>query len=89
MQAAPSSQNRASDDALDIFIIAGEESGDRLGAALMAAIAAQAGRPVVFAGVGGHAMAAQGLSMEFLSWVKSCFIGIASRSPRSRVWSAL
>ena len=61
MQAVRSSQNRASDDALDIFIIAGEESGDRLGAPLMAAIAAQAGRPVVFAGVGGHAMAAQGL----------------------------
>jgi lipid-A-disaccharide synthase len=61
MQALLSSPNRASDDALDIFIIAGEESGDRLGAPLMAAIAAQAGRPVVFAGVGGHAMAAQGL----------------------------
>jgi lipid-A-disaccharide synthase len=62
MQAVPSSQNRAPDDALNIFIIAGEESGDRLGAPLMAAIAAQAGRPVVFAGVGGHAMAAQGLA---------------------------
>ena len=37
----------------NIFIIAGEESGDRLGAPLMAAIAAQAGRPVMFAGVGG------------------------------------
>src|SRR6202021_2742805 len=37
-------------------------SGDRLGAPLMAAIADQAGRPVVFSGVGGHAMAAQGLA---------------------------
>jgi lipid-A-disaccharide synthase len=62
MQAVPSSQHRAADDALNIFIIAGEESGDRLGAPLMAAIAAQAGRPVVFSGVGGHAMAAQGLA---------------------------
>jgi lipid-A-disaccharide synthase len=48
-------------NALNLFVIAGEESGDRLGAPLMAAIAAQAGRPVVFAGVGGHAMAEQGL----------------------------
>jgi lipid-A-disaccharide synthase len=62
MQAVPSSQNRAADDALNIFIIAGEESGDRLGAPLMAAIADQAGRPVVFSGVGGHAMATQGLA---------------------------
>ena len=62
MQALGSSQDRARDDALDIFIIAGEESGDRLGAPLMAAIAAQADRPVAFAGVGGHAMAAQGLT---------------------------
>ena len=62
MQALWSSQDRARDDALDIFIIAGEESGDRLGAPLMAAIAAQADRPVAFAGVGGHAMAAQGLT---------------------------
>ena len=49
-------------DALNIFVVAGEESGDRLGAPLMAAIAAQAGKPVTFAGVGGHAMAAQGLT---------------------------
>jgi lipid-A-disaccharide synthase len=62
MPPVPSSQNRASQDALNIFVIAGEESGDRLGAALMTAIAAQAGRPVVFAGVGGHAMTAQGLA---------------------------
>jgi lipid-A-disaccharide synthase len=48
-------------EALHLFVIAGEESGDRLGAPLMAAIAAQAGRPVVFTGVGGRAMAEQGL----------------------------
>jgi lipid-A-disaccharide synthase len=63
MDAARSSENRARQDALNIFIIAGEESGDRLGAPLMAAIAAQAaGTPVAFTGVGGHAMAAQGLA---------------------------
>jgi lipid-A-disaccharide synthase len=48
-------------DALNLFVIAGEESGDRLGAPLMAAIAAQAGRPVAFSGVGGREMAEQGL----------------------------
>jgi lipid-A-disaccharide synthase len=48
-------------DALNLFVIAGEESGDRLGAPLMAAITAQAGRPVVFTGVGGREMAQQGL----------------------------
>jgi lipid-A-disaccharide synthase len=48
-------------DALNLFVITGEESGDRLGAPLMAAIAAQAGQPVVFTGVGGRAMAERGL----------------------------
>ncbi len=48
-------------DALNLFVIAGEESGDRLGAPLMAAIAAQAGRPVTFSGVGGREMGKQGL----------------------------
>ncbi len=47
--------------ALNLFVIAGEESGDRLGGPLMAAITAQAGGPVVFTGVGGRAMAEQGL----------------------------
>jgi len=53
------------DAGLDIFIIAGEESSDRLGAALMAAIEAQAGGPVGFAGVGGAAMAERGLASLF------------------------
>jgi lipid-A-disaccharide synthase len=61
MPSLSSSSPPAPCDALNIFIIAGEESGDRLGAPLMAAITAQAGGPVVFAGVGGHEMAAQGL----------------------------
>ncbi len=53
--------------ALTIFMIAGEESGDRLGAALMAAIEAKMdGEPrVQFAGVGGHAMASRGLVSLF------------------------
>jgi lipid-A-disaccharide synthase len=61
MNMACASERQRSRDRLDLFIIAGEESGDRLGAPLMAAIAATAGQPVAFTGVGGHAMASQGL----------------------------
>jgi lipid-A-disaccharide synthase len=50
---------------LNIFIIAGEESGDRLGAPLMAAIEAAAGEAVTFAGTGGAAMAERGLRSLF------------------------
>jgi lipid-A-disaccharide synthase len=47
-----------------IYLIAGEQSGDALGARLMHAIVAR--RPdVAFAGVGGSAMAAQGLASLF------------------------
>jgi lipid-A-disaccharide synthase len=48
-----------------IFLIAGEESGDRLGASLMAAIAALAPGPVTFAGIGGRAMTERGLRTLF------------------------
>jgi lipid-A-disaccharide synthase len=62
MAAGRASGPRATGNALNIFIIAGEESGDRLGAPLMEAITSQAaGTPVAFAGVGGHAMAEKGL----------------------------
>ena len=47
-----------------IYLIAGEQSGDVLGARLMHAIRAQ--RPdILFAGIGGSAMAAQGLVSLF------------------------
>jgi lipid-A-disaccharide synthase len=47
-----------------IYLIAGEQSGDALGARLMHAIKAQ--RPdITFAGIGGSAMAAQGLASLF------------------------
>ena len=44
-----------------IFLIAGEESGDRLGGALISALKRTLGS-VRFAGVGGHDMAAEGLA---------------------------
>jgi lipid-A-disaccharide synthase len=50
---------------LRVFIIAGEPSGDQLGGHIMAAIRRMAGEEVVFAGVGGDAMAAQGLTSLF------------------------
>jgi lipid-A-disaccharide synthase len=46
---------------LEIFLIAGEPSGDVLGANLMRALANRAGR-IRFAGVGGSAMEAEGLA---------------------------
>ena len=55
----------APSDVLKVFVVACEESGDRLGGALMRALRAGAGRPVEFAGVGGDAMAAQGLQTLF------------------------
>ncbi|MGH6768364.1 MAG: lipid-A-disaccharide synthase [Xanthobacteraceae bacterium] len=48
-----------------VYVVAAEESGDRLGAALMKAIRAQAGPEVVFEGVGGREMAARGLRSLF------------------------
>src|SRR6266700_1334983 len=50
---------------MNIFLIAGEESGDRLGAALMVDIEALAPGPVTFSGVGGSAMAERGLDSLF------------------------
>jgi lipid-A-disaccharide synthase len=48
-----------------IFLIAGEESGDHLGASLMEAIAALASGPVTFSGIGGRAMTERGLHSLF------------------------
>jgi lipid-A-disaccharide synthase len=46
---------------LDIFLVAAEESGDRLGAALMRALRQRASVPLRFSGVGGREMSAAGL----------------------------
>jgi lipid-A-disaccharide synthase len=48
-----------------IFLIATEESGDRLGASLMRELRARLGDGVRFKGVGGRAMAAAGLASRF------------------------
>jgi lipid-A-disaccharide synthase len=50
---------------LRLFLIACEESGDRLGGALMRALHAASPRAVEFVGVGGHQMAEHGLTSLF------------------------
>jgi lipid-A-disaccharide synthase len=50
---------------LRLFLVAGEPSGDRLGAALMAGLRALTQGPVEFHGIGGPLMQAQGLQTLF------------------------
>ena len=57
--------NGSAGEALDIWLIAGEESGDQLGAKLMQALRARLGDEVRFAGVGGSRMEAEGLRSLF------------------------
>ena len=52
-------------DITKVFLVATEESGDRLGAALMQALRQRTGHALRFEGVGGHAMAEQGLASLF------------------------
>jgi len=67
-----------------IFLVATEESGDRLGAALMKALRQRSAAPVRFSGVGGREMAAAGLASE-LPVDDFSFIGVSAiprRLPR-------
>ncbi|MDE3015955.1 MAG: lipid-A-disaccharide synthase [Pseudomonadota bacterium] len=50
---------------LKIYLIAGEASGDLLGARLMRALKSRSDRPIAFYGVGGDQMAAEGLASLF------------------------
>ncbi len=66
-----------------VFLIAGEASGDHLGAGLMAAL--RRGRPDIgFLGVGGPAMAAQGLASMFplADIAVMGFLPVLARLPR-------
>ena len=55
----------AEGDDLRLFLVAGEHSGDALGAKLMAALNRRRRGRIRYLGVGGHAMAAQGLVSQF------------------------
>ena len=76
-----------------IFLVAGEHSGDALGAKLMAAVSASNCGPVRFAGVGGPLMDAQGMRSLFpLSDVAIMGIGaILAKLPHlyRRVWQTV
>lgn len=50
---------------MKIFLVAAEESGDRLGAALMRSLRSMHDGPIEFSGVGGYEMAAEGLPSLF------------------------
>jgi lipid-A-disaccharide synthase len=69
---------------VEVFLVAVEESGDRLGAALMRAIRQRASVPVRFAGVGGREMAAAGLDslLPVHDFSVIGFVGIPARLPR-------
>src|SRR5262249_55386676 len=58
---APARPTRPS-ETVDVFLVAGEESGDRLGAALMRALRERPGGQVRCGGVGGGEMAAEGVA---------------------------
>jgi lipid-A-disaccharide synthase len=66
-----------------IFMVATEESGDRLGASLMKVLRQRLGDAVRFEGVGGRAMASQGLASRFPIEDLSImgFSGVARRLP--------
>ncbi|MCC5992038.1 MAG: lipid-A-disaccharide synthase [Rhodobacteraceae bacterium] len=68
---------------MSIFVIAGEPSGDKLGAALMAGLHALV-PDVRFDGVGGEGMAAQGLASRFAMSDLSV-MGLAEVLPRIRL----
>jgi len=66
---------------LRLFIIAGEASGDALGARLMAALRGRTGGDIAFQGVGGALMVEQGLDSLF-PMSDIAVMGIAEIAPR-------
>ena len=64
-----------------LFLIAGELSGDALGGALIAGLRALVGDDLVIEGIGGPAMAAQGLTSRF-PMEELSVMGVAEVLPR-------
>lgn len=71
----------APETAPDIFLIAGEPSGDALGAALMSALKERTGGHIRFSGIGGSEMSAQGMTSLF-SMSELSVMGLAEVVPR-------
>ena len=65
------------------YIIAGEPSGDALGGKLMAALKERTNGQVRFAGIGGEAMAEQGLQ-SLVPLHELAIMGVAEVLPRAR-----
>jgi len=80
---APSQQG-AGPQVFDIFVVAAEESGDRLGAALMRALEAKLPGRVRFQGIGGAGMAAAGLTSLFPT-TELAILGFTSIPARLRL----
>lgn len=66
---------------MKLFIVAGEHSGDALGAALMRELAELAHEPVTFEGIGGPLMQAQGLHSLF-EMQELSLMGVSEIVPR-------
>jgi len=68
----------------EVFLVAAEASGDRLGAALMQALRQRSTEPLRFSGVGGHEMAAAGLDslLPMDDFAIIGFSAIPARLPR-------
>jgi lipid-A-disaccharide synthase len=66
-----------------VYIITGEPSGDALGGRLMAALKERTGGALRFAGIGGEAMAAEGLS-SLVPLHELAVMGVAEVLPRAR-----
>ena len=72
---------------LHVMVVAGEPSGDLLGAGLMATLQNQTGGAVQFSGVGGEAMTGAGLSSLF-PMSELSVMGIFEVLPRARALAA-
>lgn len=68
---------------MHVFLIAGEPSGDLIGARLMAALKRQLGGEVRFSGIGGPQMTEQGLNSLF-DYAELAVMGLFEVLPRAR-----
>lgn len=68
--------------ALKVFIIAGEESGDILGGAILNALRHHTDRPLDIQGIGGNVMKAAGLGLSRIPMYKLAVMGLTEILPK-------